>query len=103
MRAALLCLLLLLAGCTQPDPPPCDAIDATQVVDEVRGTDIVVDNGSLILHTSQADILLREAGTCTPMAVADVQPGDRVGHDAQRIAISDPAQAHPDTVVVEHA
>ncbi len=95
-------LLLLLAGCITPDArdQTCPTLPADGVVDDVRGTDIVIDDGSLILHTSKATIFLRD-GDCTPIDVEEVRPGDRVGHNAEQIATSYPAQAWPTTIVIE--
>jgi hypothetical protein len=91
-----LLVLVALAGCAE-DVARC-SIEADLVVDEVRDGSILVDGRSLILYTDQATIL--RADGCTPMQASDIKVGDRVGHDAQQIAESYPAQAWPKTIVV---
>ncbi len=100
--ALLLLFFLLLAGCTSPDPAAsaCQNLPADTFVDEVRGTDILIDDGSLVLHTSKATIFLRD-GACSPIGVEAVRPGDRIGHNAEQIATSYPAQAWPTIIIVE--
>ncbi len=101
-------LLLSLAGCADPDArdptaSACAKLPAEFIVDEVHETSLLVDGGSLWLHTTKATILLRVDGACTMIAVDDVAPGDRVGHNAGEIATSYPAQAWPTTIVIERA
>jgi len=96
---------LAFAGCSAPDPAAkaCGGLAAELVVDEVHGTDLLVDGRSLVLHAAEATVLLRAGGVCTPIDAGEVRPGDRVGHDATEIATSYPAQAWPEHLVVERA
>ncbi len=100
-RRALL-LVVLLAGCSSPPAvEPCEAIAPSTLVTEVRPPDIVVDGGELVLHASRAEVWLHDGSGCHPLDLSAVRVGDRLGHDATEIATSYPAQAWPDTVVID--
>ncbi len=92
--------LLALAGCGTPSASFCGTAQAHDVVDSVHGTDVAIEDGTLILHTAASKLELRDANGCHALAVEDIVPGDRVAHDADEIAESYPAQAWPDHVVV---
>ncbi len=100
-------LLLLLAGCADPaateDPFSCTDIPTDLIVDEVRDTSLLVDDGSMVLHASKATIMLRTDAGCQEIMLSDVSPGDHVGHNANEIAMSYPAQAWPTLIVVAPA
>ena len=78
----------------------CETAQATLVVDEVRATDLLVDDRSLVLHAASSDVFLRTGSGCERITPADVRAGDVVAHDAREIAASYPGQAWPDTIVV---
>jgi hypothetical protein len=89
--------LLLLAGCATPSA--CDRVPATLTVEGITGSDLLVADGSLVLHAAASSIHIADASGCRAAAVSDLRVGDRVGHDATEIAESYPAQAWPKTVV----
>lgn len=98
-----LCAAALLAGCASLEGGPesfCETAEATLVVDEVHGADLLVDGRSLVLHTSGSNLFLRTPEGCSSITAADVRVGDQVAHDATEIAASYPGQAWPDNVVV---
>ncbi|MGB0653711.1 MAG: hypothetical protein ACPGQL_10985 [Thermoplasmatota archaeon] len=70
-------------------------------MDEVRESSLLVDDGSLVVHLRQATVLLRQDGACTPLDPESIRVGDRVGHNAEEVLLSYPAQVHPTVVVVE--
>ncbi|HET6399724.1 MAG TPA: hypothetical protein VFH47_09250 [Candidatus Thermoplasmatota archaeon] len=103
MHAALATVVVAatLAGCASgPEGLPCDSVPATTTVVRVSGSDIVVDGGDLVLHASRSTVWLAGEDACTRIAVADVRPGQPLGHDAREIATSYPAQAWPENIVV---
>ncbi len=105
MRAGIVAvvgLVVLVSGCTS-SPDPCGELALTTSVVEVRGTDVVVDGGSLVLHASGADIYLRDGPICGPATLGDVRVGDALGHDATEIAESYPMQAWPTTILVSRS
>ncbi len=68
------------------------------VIDEIRGDSLLVDNGSLVIHARNAEIFAWPA--CTPIGLADIEPGQRAAHNAEHIALSYPAQASPTVITV---
>ena len=92
--------LVLLSGCAGGPDSFCETAQATLVVDQVTGTDLLVDGRSLVLHAAGSEVFLRTAEGCSRITAADVRAGDRFAHDAKEIAASYPGQAWPETVVV---
>lgn len=102
VAAAALVLTALLAGCAEPEPAetsPCDITPYTTVTAVHSDRSIAVENGSLILRARDG-VWLADRNGCHGIAVQDVLVGDRVGHDAEEIATSYPAQAWPDNIVI---
>src|SRR5437868_4966119 len=88
---------LVLSGCSghAPSSTSCDAATHPAVISEVRGSDFVVENGRLILHTAGASQYSLLQGKCLWADRNPPAPGMRLLHDADQIAESYPAQAWP--------
>ena len=95
-------MLLPLAGCTgEQGTGGCPDLPLTTQVERVQGTDIVVDGGELVLHAASSRVFLRSGDSCTQVEPGALRAGDRLGHDAQAIAHSYPAQAWPETILAQ--
>ena len=90
-------LAVAAGGCAAPSP--CERVPATLTLERVTGTDLLVGNGSLVLHAATSAIHVRDGSGCHEASVADLRVGDRIGHDADQVGESYPAQAWPTTVV----
>ncbi|HUR61374.1 MAG TPA: hypothetical protein VM286_03300 [Candidatus Thermoplasmatota archaeon] len=98
-RLVLLALWVIsLSGCTSKSI--CDGVALTHEVGKVTGTDMLVDDGALLLHAAASRVYVLDAEGCRAAQVSDIQVGDTVGHDATEIAASYPGQAWPRTIVI---
>ncbi len=95
----------VLSGCstapTDLSANLCDTGGGKDIVSAVSGTDIAIENGSLILHAAKSVISLRDAQGCRDVSVSAVRVGDRLLHNAREIAESYPAQAWPTQILIE--
>lgn len=104
MRSLLPFILLFavpaLAGCTAGDP--CRDAVGFRPVEEIRGSDILVNDGGAIIHAANADIwLMGDDGACTAIGFDQIYVGDLVADDATQVAESYPTQQWPDNIVVQ--
>jgi hypothetical protein len=93
-----LTLAIAFSGCASTSA--CEDVALTHKVDKVTDTDLLIDNGSLVLHAAASRVYIHDLSGCRSATAQDIQVGDTVGHDATEIATSYPGQAWPKTVVI---
>jgi hypothetical protein len=91
-------LAAALGGCTST--AACDGVALTHGVERVTGTDLLIDDGSLVVHAAASRVYVLDTKGCRGANVSDIKVGDTIGHDATEIATSYPGQAWPKTVVI---